>query len=202
MATRAAAKTLGRSLIPRVREHLPGYVRARTLSTTVVKNFSPEDDSLEQDERQGRRAFENRRNEFADIFNDPFYPLRGLGLRVDGLFNSNPFAAVSRGSGELRKPWDAVEDKDALRLRVDMPGLGKEDVKVYAEENSLVIKGEAQSDAELDGSGRKYSSRIDLPPKVYKLDQIKAQMKNGVLKVEVPKFKEEEIKNVINVSID
>jgi len=37
-------------------------------------------------------------------------------------------------------------------------------------------------------TGRKYSSRIDLPPKVYKLEEIKAQMNNGVLKVTVPKF--------------
>ena len=38
-----------------------------------------------------------------------------------------------------------LEDKDFLLLRVDMPGLGKYDVMVYVEENSLVIKGEAWS---------------------------------------------------------
>lgn len=104
--------------------------------------------------------------------------------------------------GVPRKPWEAVEDKETLLLRVDMPGLGKEEVKVYAEENALVIKGESLSEAELDGNKQKNSSRIELPPKVYKLDQIKAQMKNGVLKVTVPKFTEEEIKNVINVNIE
>eukprot|EP01018_Ginkgo_biloba_P035836 Gb_01039 [translate_table: standard] len=108
-------------------------------------------------------------------FQDPFFPARSFGL---GPF-SNPFIAASRGTGDmkggLRKPWDALEDMEALRLRVDMAGLGKEDVQVYAEENTLVIKGEAQSEAELDGSGRRYSSRIDLPPKLYRIDQIKAE---------------------------
>ena len=129
-----------------------------------------------------------------------------MGFGLDQLFD-NPFLAASRGTGDVirgrsRNPWDAIEDKEALHLGVDMPGLGKEDVKVYAEENALVIKGESLSEAELDGSGRKFSSRIELPAKVYKLDKIKARMKNGVLKVTVPKFTEEEIKNVINVNIE
>ena len=202
-----AARSAGRSIVPAVRNHLTCYARAgevqlpRCLSTAAMKGYRPEDDSSLQEDGQSRQGVDIRRRDFPDIFNNPFYPLRGLGVGVDDLF-SNPFSVASRGNVDGRKPWDAVEDKDALLLRVDMPGLGKDDVRVYAEENSLVIKGEAQSDAELDGSGRRYSSRIDLPPKVYKIDQIKAQMKNGVLKVTVPKYKEEEIKNVINVNID
>lgn len=56
-----------------------------------------------------------------------------------------PFPSASSGTGDAlrgrsRKPWNAIEDKDALHLRVEMPGLGEENVKVYAEENALVIK--------------------------------------------------------------
>lgn len=69
----------------------------------------------------------------------------------------------------LRKPWDAVEEKEALYVWVDMGGLGKEDVKVYAE-NALVIKEESLSDTDLNGDRWNYSSRIELPSKVYKLD--------------------------------
>ena len=65
-----------------------------------------------------------------------------------------------------------------------------------------MIKGESLSNAELDDTKQRNSNHIELPPKVYKLDQIKAQMKNDVLKVTVPKFTEEEIKNVINVNIE
>ena len=51
-------------------------------------------------------------------------------------------------------------------------------------------------------SGRRYSSRLDLPPSVYKVDEIKAEMKNGVLKVVVPKVKEQERKDVYQVTVE
>lgn len=215
MATAVSAKSnVLKSIVPAVKKCLlpsarPGdsaaSVMCRGLSTAAVK-YRPEDDSSIQDDRERRQAPEIRRGGWPNILEDSFFPLRTLGFGLDQLFD-NPFLAASRGTGDVirggpRKPWEAVEDKEALHLRVDMPGLGKEEIKVYAEENALVIKGESLSEAELDRSKQKYSSRIELPPKVYKLDQIKAQMKNGVLKVTVPKFTEEEIKNVINVKIE
>nr|ABK22877.1 unknown [Picea sitchensis] len=208
MATVVSAKiNVMKSVIPTIKKCLlpsgrPGDSAAsamcRSLSTAAamrIRRFRPEDDPSIQDDKQSRRASETLRRGWPNIFEDSCYPLRNLGFGLDQLFD-NPFLAASRN------PWDAIEDKEALHLGVDMPGLGKEDVKVYAEENALVIKGESLSEAELDGTGRKFSSRIELPAKVYKLDQIKAQMKNGVLKVTVPKFTEEEIKNVINVNIE
>ncbi|RRT62666.1 hypothetical protein B296_00043283 [Ensete ventricosum] len=86
-----------------------------------------------------------------------------------------------------------------------MPGLGKEQVKVWAEHNTLIIKGEGDKEAGEEGEesvGRRYSSRIDLPPESYRMDQIRAEMKNGVLKVVVPKVKEEERKDVFQVKIE
>lgn len=114
----------------------------------------------------------------------------------------NPFTAASRaGFGNLRRGWDAREDNDAIYLRVDMPGLGKEHVKVWAEQNTLVIKGEGEKEPGEDEPSRKYGGRIDLPFEYYRMDQIKAEMKNGVLKVVVPKVKTEERKDVFEVNI-
>ena len=116
----------------------------------------------------------------------------------------NPFTALSRGmGGASRRGFDVREDKDALYLRVDMPGLGKEDVKVFVEQNTLIIKGEGDNESgDVSESGRRYSSRIDLPSELYKLDDIKAEMKNGVLKVLVPKVKEDERKDVFQVNVE
>ncbi|KAJ6326959.1 hypothetical protein OIU78_013947 [Salix suchowensis] len=94
------------------------------------------------------------------------------------------------------------ETDDALNLRIDMPGLGKEDIKVSVEQNSLVIKGEAEKKSDDEENARRYSSRIDLPEKMYKTDEIKAEMKNGVLRVVVPKVKEEERANVFHVKVE
>lgn len=115
----------------------------------------------------------------------------------------NPFL-TSRpvGGGGSRRSWDVKEVNDALLLRMDMPGLGKEDVKLSVEQNTLIIKGEGEKESEDDESQRRYSSRLDLPEKLYNLKEIKAEMKNGVLKVVVPKVKEEERKDVYQVNIE
>nr|AFV46381.1 ACD-ScHsp26-like protein [Tamarix hispida] len=118
----------------------------------------------------------------------------------------NPFLSSPRGLGSavggIRRGWDAREDENALYLKMDMPGLGKEHVKVSVEENTLVIKGQGEKETEEEESRRRYSTRVDLTPNLFKTDGIKAEMKNGVLKVVVPKVKEEERKDVFQVQID
>uniref|UniRef100_A0A0E0L9E6 SHSP domain-containing protein n=1 Tax=Oryza punctata TaxID=4537 RepID=A0A0E0L9E6_ORYPU len=100
--------------------------------------------------------------------------------------------------------WVAKEDDDAVHLKVSMPGLGKEHVKVWAEQNSLVIKGEGEKDPEddADAAPPRYTRRIELPADAFKMDKIKAEMKNGVLRVAVPKLKEEERKDVFQVKVE
>lgn len=119
----------------------------------------------------------------------------------------NPFMGAPRGPGAgTRRGWDVKEDNEALYLRIDMPGLDKENVKITVEQNTLVIRGEGEGEGEKESEdeeyGRRYSSRIDLPPNVYKLDEIHAEMKRGVLKIRVPKVKEEERKDVYQVQVE
>ena len=63
-------------------------------------------------------------------------------------------AAPGRAGG-VRRGWNAREVDEALHLRVDMPGLGKEHVKVWAEQNSLVIKGEGEKEVGEDEAARR-----------------------------------------------
>lgn len=120
-------------------------------------------------------------------------------------FMDSPF--LSRGLGyPSRRGLDVKEDENTLVLRMDMPGLSKDDVKIAVEQNTLIIRGEA-SEKESDGdgdeeTGRRYSNRIDLPPNLYKFDEIKAGMKNGVLKITVPKVKEDERNDVFHVNVE
>lgn len=114
----------------------------------------------------------------------------------------NPFLGASRGIGGSRRGCDVKEDDDALYMRVDMPGLGKEDVKVSVEQNTLVIRGEGERESEDGESRRRYSTRVDLPTNLYQIDKIKAEMKNGILKVVVPKVHKEERKDVFQVQVD
>ncbi|KAM7491218.1 hypothetical protein LguiA_034139 [Lonicera macranthoides] len=147
-------------------------------------------------------------NFISDVF-DPLSPTRSLRQvlnLMDQFMDSPLMAAASHGIGFAagsRRGWDVKEDKEGLHIRVDMPGLDKKNVKISVEQNILIIKGEGEKESnEEEEYGRRYSSRLVLPMDLYKLNETKAEMKNGVLKLRVPKVKEEERKDVFQVKVD
>ncbi|GFQ00150.1 heat shock 22 kDa protein mitochondrial [Phtheirospermum japonicum] len=97
-----------------------------------------------------------------------------------------------------------METDDGLYLRVDMPGVGKESVKVLVEkEGTLVMEGEGKKDFKDDEFGPRYTNSIQLPQTaLLNTKAIKAEMVNGVLKLFVPKLKVEERTDVLLVSVD
>uniref|UniRef100_A0A2P2QPG2 Uncharacterized protein MANES_14G036000 n=1 Tax=Rhizophora mucronata TaxID=61149 RepID=A0A2P2QPG2_RHIMU len=194
----------------------PGYARlirpaaapaSRLFNTNAVRELDREDErDVDVGNLSGRPVFSRRGNLLSEVF-DPFSPTRSLSqvLNVMDQLMDNPFLSASRGIGGgvgVRRGWDVREAEDALHLRIDMPGLDKENVKVSVEQGTLVIRGEGPKEFDGEESGRRYSSRIDLPEKIYNTDQIKAEMKNGVLQVMVPKVKEEERTDVFQVKVD
>ncbi|KAI3696463.1 hypothetical protein L1987_79479 [Smallanthus sonchifolius] len=105
-------------------------------------------------------------------------------------------SSYSRG----RTPWEIKEGEEDYKLRFDMPGMTKEDVKVWVEEKMLVLKAEKlQKDKNGEGgleaidegkwsakSYGKYSFRIALPENI-QFEKIKAEVRDGVLYVTIPK---------------
>ncbi|XP_006647931.2 24.1 kDa heat shock protein, mitochondrial [Oryza brachyantha] len=162
----------------------------------------------DESDEDGGREYETRRRTgdtpvpafFSDVFRDPFGAPQSLGRLLSIM--DDLASPAGRATATLRRGWSAKENDEALHLRVDMPGLGKEHVKVWAEQNSLVIKGEGEKEADEGAAPPRYSGRIELAPEVYKMDQIKAEMKNGVLKVVVPKVKEEQRRDVFQVNVE
>ena len=109
--------------------------------------------------------------------------------------------------GEVRQPWDIVEDEKEVKLRFDMPGLARDEVKVMVEDDTLVIRGEHKKEegAEGDGDGwwkersaSSYDMRLALPDECDK-SKVRAELKNGVLLVTVPKTEVE--RKVIDVHV-
>ncbi|KAL2332700.1 hypothetical protein Fmac_013913 [Flemingia macrophylla] len=110
----------------------------------------------------------------------------------------------SEGVGGYRRrgraPWEIKEGEGEYKMRFDMPGMNKEDVKVWVEEKMLVVKAEKepknntnnndileQEDEEWSAkSYGRYSSRIALPDNV-QFENIKAEVKDGVLYITIPK---------------
>ncbi|ESW35711.1 hypothetical protein PHAVU_001G258200 [Phaseolus vulgaris] len=110
----------------------------------------------------------------------------------------------SEGVGGYRRkgraPWEVKEGESEYKMRFDMPGMNKEDVKVWVEEKMLVVKAEKapkknemmqqkQQEEEEEWSAKsygRYSSRIALPDNV-QFENIKAEVKDGVLYIAIPK---------------
>lgn len=140
---------------------------------------------------------------------EPLSPTRTMRQMVNTmdrlLQDMASFPGQSRAAtGEARSPWDIKDDENEIRMRFDMPGLSKDDVKVSVEDNILVIKGEHKIEEGKDEgwSSRGFSSydtRLQLPDNCEK-DKVKAELKNGVLYISIPKTKVE--KKVIDVEIN
>jgi len=98
---------------------------------------------------------------------------------------------------------DVMDAGDRYEVRVDVPGVSKEDLEVSLEGRTLVIRGEKRSEAHGDGAryhwterrqGRFYR-RIRLPEQI-RAEGITASLKDGVLTVAVPKTESASAKKI------
>lgn len=119
---------------------------------------------------------------------------------------TSPLVVV--GDDEYSKgkiPWAIKEGQKDYKMRFNMPGMSKNDVKVWIEENMLVVKAEKvpreqQHEGQANGSEElspehedwpansygRYNHRIALPEKI-EFEKIMAQVKDGVLYITIPK---------------
>lgn len=92
---------------------------------------------------------------------------------------------------------DVEETAEAIVVHADLPGIDKKDLKVNLENNLLTIRGERKAEREEKGKNYYRSERafgtfqrtFTVSERV-KSDSIKADYKNGVLTVTLPKAEE------------
>jgi HSP20 family protein len=105
------------------------------------------------------------------------------------------------GKGTVRSRWSGVfpllnltEDKEAYRVRAELPGMKAEDMDISVTGNNLAISGERKIAAEAKEakyhrrereSGR-FSRMISLPGEV-EAEKIEANLANGILTMVLPK---------------
>ena len=89
---------------------------------------------------------------------------------------------------------DISETENGYEIRAELPGVSGDDVNVSVTDNVLTVRGEKHQEAETDGKNfhrveRRYGSfqrRFTLPRHA-ETDAIKAEFKDGVLTLGIPK---------------
>lgn len=120
--------------------------------------------------------------------------------------SSRVLSAVQTGRPEksaARPLIDIIDRSDEVVVKADMPGVKKEDVDISLHEDSLVLRGEIKNEAAAAGENviysernrRSYARTIELPVKI-DAEKIRANLKDGVLSVYLPKAKELQPKKI------
>lgn len=160
-----------------------------------ASNYKQEADSMALSLFGGRRS-----NVFDPFSLDIWDPLEGF----SAVANVPPSARETTAFATARIDWK--ETPEAHIFKADLPGLKKEEVKVEVEDgNVLQISGERSKEHEekndkwhrVERSCGKFLRRFRLPENA-KVEQVKANMENGVLTVIVPKeeHKKPEVKSI------
>jgi HSP20 family protein len=105
-----------------------------------------------------------------------------------------PMARPLEGAEEFMPLADIVEREKEYLIKIDLPEVPKEEVKVFVDDGVLTIKGERKVEREVKGEKVHRTERFfgmferafvlpeDVDPKL-----IKAESKDGVLMVHMPK---------------
>ncbi len=143
---------------------------------------------------------------------DPFRNIAILQDRINKLFDDS-FPCTGDAEDDLNRcswnpPVDIYEKDEGVVITIDLPGVNKADVDVEMKDDVLTINGHRFDEENVDEEQyyrrertcgafqRSFTLRSVVPP-----ESIKAKFKNGILRVEIPKPKEEKPKQV-SVKID
>ena len=143
---------------------------------------------------------------------EPFRDLLSLQERMNRLFDESYRTRQGEEDWALGGSWappvDIYEHDGNIVLKAEIPGIDPKDVDVRVENNTLTLKGERKIDNEVKKENyhrveRSYGAftRSFTLPNVVDTTNIKAEYKDGVLRVTLPKREEAKPKSIsINVA--
>jgi len=147
---------------------------------------------VQREEMQPVSPFAEMDKYFENFFRTPFSML------------SNPIMqSIMPKAVDMAPSVDIFEEGDDVVVKADIPGVKKNDLDVTITENSLTISGERKQEKKVkekdyhrvERSYGSFSRSFRLPENVNG-SKAKAEFKNGVLEVRLPKTKESKQKKV------
>ena len=142
---------------------------------------------------------------------DPFRELEDVSARLNRLFGRTPARTESDNEMLAMADWtpsvDISETGDAYLIKGEVPGVKKDDVKVTVQDGMLTIQGERKREKEEKGkrfhrvecSYGSFMRSFRIPDDADE-NKVKAEFKDGMLNVTLPKTEKAKSKS-INVSV-
>jgi HSP20 family protein len=131
--------------------------------------------------------------------------LTDLRDEIDRFFEA-PLSRTSEFLG-WSPAFDVYEEKDNYVIKAELPGMKKEDISVSLHDGDLIISGERKSETKSEGTEvyraerffGKFQRSVSLP-KTVAANNVKAEYKDGILTVTLPKSEEAKPKQIqVNV---
>jgi len=137
---------------------------------------------------------------------NPWREMTTLQSRINRLFDE-PFFRTDREDHEVMGMWypvvDMFEENDSFVIKAELPGMDKKDISVDVKDRVLTLKGERKYENEVkeenyyrrERSYGKFQRAFTLPADIDP-NEIKADYKDGLLKIEVPKPEDHKPKEI------
>lgn len=138
---------------------------------------------VEQNQYVPLDEFDRLLNQFRSNFNDLLY-------------GSSFKSPLTTWEGENQQPFaDVIDHGDRFEMNVELPGISKEDITVEVTPYNIEISAQKSEETEEEGKTwlrreRNYSyyRSFEFPDEI-KPDEVNAEMKEGVLTIDMPKQK-------------
>ena len=119
-------------------------------------------------------------------------------INMDNFFNTNEWECASRSDYEWSPSVDIEEFQDLYKIKMDIPGLTKKNIKITLFDNVLEISGSRKSTSSSNNKYYKYTERLTGSFKrrfnikdLIKDDKITATSKDGLLEIILPKLEKD-----------
>lgn len=138
---------------------------------------------------------------------DPFEEMGGIPDRISRLFEETFGRYPATRRETLERTWspavDIYEDKENIVVKAELPGIKKDEVSIEIKDNVLTLTGERKHEQEtkkenyhrIERVYGKFIRSFTLPDSV-QVDKVKANYKDGILEIILPKAEEAKAKAI------
>ena len=137
----------------------------------------------------------------------PFNSIDALNRQISRLFDDDRLLSWKEADNLFVPSAEISETKEAILLKLEIPGMDAKDLDVQVSKDEVTISGERKEEAKTEEKGYtrsefRYGSfhRVISLPRTVQSNAVEAEYKDGILRLVLPKAEEEKNK-VVKVNL-